>query len=86
MSSLLNDDEAIAWECIKIAQFTNMSYLEVKALPFDEFIMLKRLAQIEGYTKSEQGMEILKDNIRYMCTSPDVDKLREKYGKEEEHV
>lgn len=63
-----------------------MSYLEVKALPFDEFIMLKRLAQIEGHTKSEQGMEILKDNIRYMCTSPDVDKLREKYGKEEEHV
>ncbi|MBC8581059.1 hypothetical protein [Zhenhengia yiwuensis] len=86
MSSLFNDDEAIAWECIKIAQFTNMSYLEVKALPFDEFIMLKRLAQIEGHTKSEQGMEILKDNIRYMCTSPDVDKLREKYGKEEEHV
>lgn len=72
-----------AWDFIKIAQFTNMSYLEAKELPADEFAMLKRITQIDGYCKTKEGIEILEDNIRYTCTSPDIRKLRDKYGKEE---
>lgn len=73
----------MAWDFVKIARFTNMSYLETKELPADELVMLKRILQIDNHCKTTEGMEILKDNIRYMCTSPDVDKLRDKYGKEE---
>lgn len=72
-----------AWDFVKIAQFTNMSYLEVKELPADEFAMLKRIAQIDKYCKTKEGLEILEDNIRYTCVEPDVNKLRDKYGKEE---
>lgn len=73
----------MAWDFVKIAQFTNMSYLEAKELPADELAMLKRILQIDNYCKTKEGLEILEDNIRYMCTSPDVDKLRDKYGKED---
>ena len=73
------------WEYVQMAQFLSMSYEEVKYIPFDEFEILKRLKQINDYSKTKEGLEILKDNIRYTCTSPDVDKLREKYGKEEDN-
>lgn len=66
-----------------MAHFLNMGYEAVKDMPFDEFEVLKRLKQIHDYSKTKEGIEILKDNIRYTCTSPDVDKLRKKYGKEE---
>lgn len=79
------DDERLMWEYVQMAQFLNMSYEEIKYIPFDEFEILKRLKQINDYSKTKEGLEILKDNIRYTCTSPDVDKLREKYGKEEDN-
>ena len=69
-----------------MAKFLNMSYEDVKCLPFDEFEMLIRLKQISDYTSTEQGQEILKDNIRYLCTTPDVKKLRKKYGEEGEYA
>lgn len=78
----MTEDEALAWECVKLAQFTNMSYLETKELPADEFILLKKLAQIDSYTKNQEGMEILKLNARLRQTNPDVNKLRSKFNKE----
>lgn len=66
-----------------MAKFLNMSYEAVKNIAFDEFEMLIRLKQISDYSQTEQGQEILKDNIRYMCTTPETDKLKERYGKEE---
>lgn len=77
------DDEQLMWEYVQMAHFLNMGYEAVKDMPFDEFEVLKRLKQIHDYSKTKEGIEILKDNIRYTCTSPDVDKLRKKYGKEE---
>ena len=80
---LATDDEQLMWEYVQMAQFLNMGYEAVKDMPFDEFEVLKKLKQIHDYSKTKEGIEILKDNIRYTCTSPDVDKLRKKYGKEE---
>lgn len=65
-----------------MAKFLNMSYQEVKTLPFDEFAILERIQQIDSLTKTEDGLNILKDNIRYMQTSPDIAKLRKKFNKE----
>lgn len=65
-----------------MAKFLNMSYEDVKELPFDELSVLTRLKQISDYASTEQGQDILKDNIRYMETKPDVTKLRDKYGEE----
>lgn len=70
------------WEYVTMAKFLNMSYQDVKGIPFDELTILARLKQISDYSNTEQGQEILKDNIRYLCTTPDVDKLRKKYGEE----
>lgn len=81
---LLDVDQQLAWQYVRMAKFLNMSYEDVKSLPFDEFEMLIRLKQISDFSSTEQGQEILKDNIRYLCTTPDVDKLREKYGEEGE--
>lgn len=71
------------YQYVTLANFLNMSYLEVKELPFDEFNTLLRLKQLDDCKNSEQGQQILKDNIRYMETSPDVTKLRDKYGEGE---
>ena len=69
------------WQYVQMAKFLNMSYQEVKKIPFDEFELLQRIQQIDALTKTENGMNILKDNIRYTQTSPDVGKLRKKFSK-----
>lgn len=67
---------------MQMAKFLNMSYQEVKQIPFDEFDLLQRMQHIDSLTKTEDGLNILKDNIRYMQTSPDIAKLRKKFNKE----
>lgn len=68
------------WECIKLAKFLNMSYVDVQNLPYDEYETLKRLYEIDELTRTKEGIDILEFNIRLCQTSPDVKKLREKYG------
>ena len=48
-----------------------------------KFIMCLYLCEIESLCKSEEGLEVLKNNARYAQTEPDIDKVRKKYGKEE---
>ena len=79
---LLDTDQQLMWQYVSMAKFLNMSYEDVKELPFDELSVLTRLKQISDYASTEQGQDILKDNIRYMETKPDVTKLRDKYGEE----
>lgn len=74
------------WQYQSLAKFLNMSYIDVQELPFDEFEELQRIQQIYNYTQTEEGHQILKDNIRYLCISPDVEKLRSKHGKDEHNV
>lgn len=70
------------WNKRKVAKFLNASYEYVENMPCDEFIMAMYLSEIESLCKSEEGIEVLKNNIRYIQTEPEVDKLRKKYGKE----
>ena len=71
------------WQYVSMAKFLNMSYTDVQNISFDEFELLQRMQQIYNYTQTEQGQKILKDNIRYLAVTPDIDKLRSKYGEEE---
>lgn len=78
----MSNEHREIWEKRKIAKFLNSSYEYVENMPYDEFLMCLYLTEIEGLLNSDDGIEVLKNNIRYMQTEPDVEKLRERYGKE----
>lgn len=73
------------WEKKKIATFLNSSYEYVENMPYDELLLCRYLLEIESLLKSEEGIEVLKNNIRYAQTDCDVGKLRKRYGKEGEY-
>ena len=77
----MSEDHIKIWNRRKVAKFLNSSYEYVLDMPQDEFIMCMYLLEIEGLTKSEDGIEVLKNNIRYAQVNPDVNKLRKKHGK-----
>ena len=70
------------WEKRKIAKFLNSSYEYVDNMPWDEFLLYRYLLEIEGLLNSKEGVEVLKNNIRYQQTDCDVGKLRKRYGKD----
>ena len=70
------------WEKRKIAKFLNSSYEYVDNMPWDEFLLCRYLLEIEGLLNSKEGVEVLKNNIRYQQTDCDVGKLRKRYGKD----
>lgn len=71
------------WDKRKVAKFLNASYEYVCDMAHDDFIMCLYLCEIESLCKSGEGVEVLKNNIRYSQTEPEIDKLRKRYGKEE---
>ena len=71
----MSEDHMKMWNKRKVAKFLNSSYEYVENMPFDEFIMAMYLSEIEALCKSEEGIEVLKNNIRYAQTEPEVDKL-----------
>ena len=78
----MSSDHRKIWEKKKVAHFLNSSYEYVENMPYDEFLLCSYLMEIEGLLKSEEGIEVLKNNIRYTQTEPEIDKLRKRYGKE----
>lgn len=76
----MGDEHREIWEKRKIAKFLNSSYEYVENMPYDEFLMCRYLSEIEGLCKTKEGLEVLKNNIRYIQTEPEVDKLRKRYG------
>ena len=70
------------WEKRKIAKFLNSSYEYVDNMPWDEFLLCCYLLEIEGLLNSKEGVEVLKNNIRYQQTDCDVGKLRKRYVKD----
>ena len=70
------------WEKRKIAKFLNSSYEYVDNMPWDECLLCRYLLEIEGLLNSKEGVEVLKNNIRYQQTECDVGKLRKRYGKD----
>lgn len=78
----MSNDHREIWEKRKIAKFLNSSYEYVENMPYDEFLLCQYLIEIENLLKSKEGIEVLKNNIRYAQTDCDVGKLRKRYGKD----
>ena len=79
----MSEEHRKIWDRHKVAKFLNSSYEYVEKMPYDEYLMCMYLLEIEVLCKSEDGIEVLKDNIRYNQTDCDVGKLRKRYGKED---
>ena len=80
ISKLMSNEHMDIWQRHKVAHFLNASYEYVVNMAHDEFVMCLYLCEIESLTKTEDGMNVLKDNIRYTQTEPEVDKLRKRYS------
>ena len=81
ISKLMSNDHMDIWSKRNVAKFLNASYEYVVNMPYDEFLMCQYLSEIDSLSNTSDGFEVLKNNIRYTQTEPDVDKLRKKYGK-----
>ncbi len=65
----------------QVIDFTGMSYVEVKKLPCDEFMLLYKHSIIDKLSKSQEGIKKLNEAAAFENTEPDVDKLRKFFGK-----
>ena len=68
------------WQKHKVCKFLNMSYTEVCKMPYYDYTYALYLCEIESLLGSEEGLEILKDNIRYNTTDADIDGLKKLKG------
>ena len=66
-----------------IAQYTNMSILEVGRLEIIDYLILRRDAFITRLRRTEKGCEYLKKAWMLEQTEPDRRALREAFGKGE---
>lgn len=68
------------WQKHKVCKFLNMSYIEVCDMAIDEYIYALYLCEIEDLLKSEEGVQVLEDNIRYSTTDTDIKGLKKLKG------
>lgn len=64
----------------RVAQYGNLSYLEAKRLPCDEFALMRKHAFIHELQQTEEGQQYLADCERLKQTRPDLAKLRKMNG------
>ena len=64
----------------RISEYLGISLLEVENLDVIEFYFFLREAFIYNCMQSEEGQEYLQNAYRLEKTSPDREKLREKFG------
>ena len=65
-----------------VADYTRLSFLEVRALDYVRFLTWRRDAFIHWLSQSEKGQEYLDNAWRMEQTKPDRAALRKKLGKE----
>lgn len=63
----------------RVAEYLGISMLEVEELNFIEYLFFKREAVIYNCSQTEEGREYLENAKRLEETSPDREKLREKF-------
>lgn len=68
-----------------VAEYTRLSFLEVRALNYVQFLTWRRDAFIHWLSQTEKGQEYLDNAWRWEQTKPDRDALRKKFGKESAH-
>lgn len=65
-----------------VSTYTGLSFLEVRALDYVQFLTWRRDAFIHWLSQSEKGQEYLDNAWRWEQTKPDRPALRKKFGKE----
>ena len=65
-----------------VAGYTGLSFLEVRALNYLQYLTWRRDAFIHRLSQSEKGQEYLDNAWRMEQTKPDRAALRKKLGKE----
>lgn len=71
-----------SWWVHLVAEYTRLSFLEVRALDYVRFLTWRRDAYIHWLSQSEKGQEYLDNAWRMEQTKPDRAALRKKLGKE----
>lgn len=65
-----------------VAEYTGLSFNEIKKLGYIEYLTYRRDAFISMLNKTEAGQEYLRNAWRIEQTEPDRAALRRKFGKE----
>ena len=63
--------------------YTGLNFLEIKRLPYIEYLQYRRDAFINWLNRSESGQEYLRNAWRMEQTEPDRAALRRKFGRGE---
>ncbi len=67
-----------------MSEYTGLSFLEVEALDYLQYLIWRRDAYIYMLSRTEEGQEYLDNAYRMEQTEPDRKKLRAKLGRKEE--
>ena len=67
-----------------MSEYTGLSFLEVEALDYLQYLIWRRDAYIYMLSRTEEGQEYLNNAYRMEQTEPDRKKLRAKLGRKEE--
>ena len=67
-----------------MSEYTGLSFLEVEALDYLQYLIWRRDAYIYMLSRTEEGQEYLDNAYRMEQTEPDRQKLRAKLGRKEE--
>jgi hypothetical protein len=71
------------WYKHLVAEYTGLSFSEIKKLNYIEYLTYRRDAFINMLNKSEKGQEYLDNAWRMEQTEPDREALRRKFGRKE---
>ena len=66
----------------KVMEYSNLNYHEALALPCDVFRLMVKNHTIDSLSQTEEGRDYLAKCERLNKTSIDIDKLKNRYGKE----
>lgn len=68
-----------------MAEYTGLSIPAVRELDYLQYLIWRRDAYIHMLSRTEAGQEYLDNAWRMEQTKPDRAKLREQFGRKEEH-
>jgi len=66
-----------------VADYTGLSFLEVRELDYIQYLIWRRDAYIYMLSRTEEGQEYLDNAWRMEQTEPDRKRLRKKLGRKE---
>lgn len=74
-----------SWWVHLVAEYTGLSIPAVRELEYIQYLTWRRDAYIHMLSRTEAGQEYLDNAWRMEQTKPDRARLREQFGRKEEH-